>query len=84
MSIRLCQYSDLFGKPNKGVHAYRIFDVAIVDVLLTVLGAWVIKRFLVPRVEYWRVLATLFILGIALHWLFCVPTKINQLIFNSP
>ena len=37
-----CQYKDLFGKVGEGVHSYRIFNIAVVDVLLTVLLAFVI------------------------------------------
>lgn len=25
------EYSDIFGKPNEGVHSYRFLDTAIVD-----------------------------------------------------
>jgi hypothetical protein len=35
----LCEYSDIFGKPNQGIHSIRIFDIAIVDVLLTIIVA---------------------------------------------
>ena len=31
-----CDHSDIFGKPGEGLHAYRVFDLAIVDVLLTI------------------------------------------------
>ena len=33
----LCKYKDIFGKPNKGVHSYRIFGFASVDLLSTIL-----------------------------------------------
>ena len=31
----LCKYKDLLGVPKKGIHKYRIFNIAIFDVLLT-------------------------------------------------
>jgi hypothetical protein len=31
----LCKYKNMFGIPNKGLHSYRIFNIAIVDLTLT-------------------------------------------------
>ena len=31
-----CQYANIFGKPGQGLHQYRLFNIAIVDVLLTI------------------------------------------------
>lgn len=30
--MSLCEYKDIFGIPNEGVHSYRLFNIAIVDV----------------------------------------------------
>ena len=38
----LSEYKDIFGAPNTGVHSYRVFDVAIVDLVLTIFIAYVI------------------------------------------
>jgi hypothetical protein len=46
----LCQYKNIFGEVNKGVHSYRIFNIAIVDVLLTIIGAYVIYLFF-PKIN---------------------------------
>ena len=43
--MSLCKYKDIFGKPGEGAHQYRIFDIAIVDTVLTVLLAFVIAYF---------------------------------------
>ena len=40
----LCQYKDIFGKVGEGVHSYRVLDFAIVDVIATVIGAYLISR----------------------------------------
>ena len=37
---KLCQYKNIFGEPKKGIHAYRIFNIAIVDLLLTIFIAY--------------------------------------------
>ena len=76
----LCKYKDILGKPNQGVHSYRIFNIAIVDVAMTILGAFIIHLFL-PQYNFFYILLTLFITGIILHRLFCVRTTIDKLLF---
>ena len=75
----LCKYKDIFGQPGKGVHQYRIFDIAIVDVLVVVLFGWIISYVTHYRLAY--VLAGVFLLGIVAHRLFCVRTKVDRLLF---
>jgi hypothetical protein len=36
----LCPYRNILGKVREGVHAYRFMHIAIVDVLMTVVGAY--------------------------------------------
>ena len=75
----LCKYKDVLGKPGTGVHKYRLFGIAIVDVTLTIIGAYLIAIFF-----KWPILYTtfgLFILGIFFHRLFCVRTTIDKLLF---
>ena len=45
MNYSLCQYRHIFGKERDGVHRYRdpFFDLAIVDVVMTIVGAIVIS-----------------------------------------
>jgi hypothetical protein len=77
----LCQYRDALGKVNTGIHSYRIFNIAIIDVILTILLAFFIHLF-IPKYNFFIILIFLFILGIFLHYIFCVKTTINKLIFN--
>jgi hypothetical protein len=77
----LCQYKDILGKPRKGIHSYRIFNIAIVDVLLTIIGAYVIYLFF-PKINYFVILILFFILGIILHKIFCVRTTIDKYLFG--
>ena len=79
----LCQYKDLLGEVGKGVHSYRVFNIAIFDVLLTILGAYIIQKFLLPTVKFIYVLGGFFILGIFLHHIFCVKTTVDKIIFQS-
>ena len=77
----LCKYKNIFGKVGEGVHSYRIFNIAIVDVILTFLLAFIIQL-LLPKYNYYHILILLFILGIILHRMFCVKTTIDKLLFN--
>ena len=43
MSSPFCKYSGILGKPREGIHSFRIFDIAIVDVILTFVLAWFIN-----------------------------------------
>ena len=71
--MKLCQFSDVFGVPGVGVHRVRFGDAAATDYFMTIVGAWILSRWSgVPIV-----LATigLFVVGVILHWIFCVPTS---------
>ena len=76
--MSLCKYKNVLGIPNKGIHSYRLFGVAIVDVIMTVFLAYLISIF--TRYNFTNTLIFLFILGIILHRLFCVDTTVNKLI----
>jgi hypothetical protein len=78
----LCDYKDALGKVGTGVHSYRIFNIAVVDVVLTVLLAYIIYLF-VPGYNFLLVLLACFISGIALHRLFCVRTTIDKALFPN-
>ena len=85
--MNLCKYSQILGKVGEGVHRYRLFDFAIVDVLFTFVLAFIVTLFirhiLKKSIEYWKVLIGCFISGILAHYIFCVDTKLNTLIFNT-
>ncbi len=76
-----CKYSEIFGKVGEGAHSYRVFNIAIVDVIFTVIGAYVIHLFL-PQYPFIHILVGLFALGIALHRLFCVRTTVDKALFT--
>ena len=82
-SAPLAQYATLFGNVGEGVHGYRLFDLAIVDVLATIFGAYILYRWLYYHswMSFAWILALLFALGIALHRLFGVRTTIDRLLF---
>ena len=78
--MNLCKYKDIFGKPGTGVHSYRLFGIAIVDLLMTLVFAW----FLSLYTDLTFLGASLFmvVLGIIIHRVFCVDTGLNKLIFK--
>jgi hypothetical protein len=76
----LCKYKNILGEPNKGIHSYRLFGVAIADVIITILAAYIISYFF--KLSFVKTLLILFLLGILLHRLFCVNTTIDRLLFN--
>jgi hypothetical protein len=69
----------MFGAVGTGAHSYRIFNIAIVDVLLTVLAGYLLSwYFRLPLI--WTVVA-LFLFGIIAHRAFCVRTTVDKLLF---
>jgi len=76
-----CSRSNMFGKPGEGIHSYRIYDIAIIDVLFTVIGAYLI-HLLIPKYPFSWILLILFGLGIMLHRFFCVRTTVDKFLFS--
>ena len=80
-SLDLCRYKDIFGRPKEGAHAYRIFDIAVVDVAATVVVAYIIAR--VFGFVFWKSLVVLFLIGIISHRAFCVRTTVDKWVFGD-
>jgi fatty acid desaturase len=90
MSCSLEKYKNLFGKPNEGAHSLRIpiLDIALIDFLLTGFVASIITLilyFIGINNIYWYwlfliIFVILILLGIIVHDIFCVKTKINKLL----
>jgi len=73
----LSQYSNAFGAPREGLHQLRVpgFDLAFIDVFLTVLGAYFLSSYM--RMNFLVTTVMLFGVGFFLHWCLCVPTALN-------
>jgi fatty acid desaturase len=78
----LCKYRHVFGKEREGVHAVRLLDVAVVDMLGTVLIAWLLSR--ATGWNGWGVFAALMLASLLLHRLFCVDTTLTKLFSGLP
>ena len=79
--MSLCKYKELFGKPGEGIHSWRIFDFGVIDILTTIAGAYLISYLSGIRLLY--VLPAVFLLGIYIHRLFCVRTKLDRILFPN-
>ena len=76
-----CKYKDIFGKIGEGIHSIRIYNIAIFDVILTIISAIIIHK-IVPLFNIYTTVFLLFILGIIMHRLFCVRTTIDKFLFK--
>jgi hypothetical protein len=77
-----CPYANLFGEPNTGVHSIRVFGIAVVDTVLTVLAAYVIAK--AYKINFWYSFLGLFVLGEILHYLFGTKTAFLKMIGLEP
>lgn len=77
--MRLCKYANIFGQPNEGVHKYRVFDFAIVDIICTILAGYLISKYF--NKSLFLTILFMFIIAIFVHELFCVKTRLNTLLF---
>jgi uncharacterized membrane protein YdfJ with MMPL/SSD domain len=79
--MNLCKYKNVLGEPNKGIHSYRLFGLAIADIIMTIVAAFIISYFL--KYTFLKTTVFLFVLGIVLHRVFCVRTTIDKLLFPN-
>lgn len=80
-----CPYRHIFGKEREGLHAYRVFDVAIVDLALTVSAAIAFGKWMGYGVYSLAMLMCIFgalLMGVIAHRVFCVDTKFGVLLFG--
>jgi hypothetical protein len=78
--MNLHKYKNILGIPKKGIHSYRICNIAIMDVIMTILMAYLIKQFF--NISFSKTAILLFSIGIILHRLFGVKTTIDLLLFD--
>ena len=77
-----CEHKNLFGEVNTGPHSYRLLNLAVVDVLSTVILAYFIYKVNGSKKKsFSKILFYTFLFGIFIHRLFCVRTTIDKLLF---
>lgn len=77
--INLCKYKNMFGEPGTGAHSYRFWNIAVVDVVLTILAGLLLSW--ITGMSRVHSIITMFVLGIIAHRLFCVRTTVDKLLF---
>lgn len=75
-----CKYKDIFGIPGKGVHSYRFLDTAIFDYIGTIVLAAILTK--LTDIPFVISTIIMFVLGILLHHVFCVPTNATRYLFS--
>lgn len=70
----------LIGVPGEGIHSYRIFNIAYMDVIVVlvaaILLAWAMSW------SYIKTIVVIFILGIGVHRVLCVRTSVDKALFT--
>ena len=73
LTIDLSQYKNIFGKPGKGLHQYKFKGTAVIDYLLTIVGAFIVTYYTdIPLVITTIILL---LLGILFHSLFGIRSQ---------
>jgi uncharacterized membrane protein YcaP (DUF421 family) len=77
--MTLCSYSNSLGYVGKGIHSYRIFNVAYMDVIGTIIVSYILSLYV--KIPFVYILTILLLIGIILHRLFCVRTTVDKILF---
>jgi hypothetical protein len=81
--MSFCKYSTLFGKPEEGVHKWRIFGLAGADLLLTAGLAALVTRLTKWKPQLATFIITFLLLIVAsvfIHHAFCVKTALVKML----
>ena len=70
-----------FGLPNEGIHSYKIYDIAYLDFIVTMVAAYFMQRLFLRDTSYSSVLLGLFLLGIVVHRVLNVRTGLDNILF---
>ena len=79
--MNLCQYKDIFGEPRKGVHSFRFLNLAIVDVIGTIILAFILKKGGI-KIDIISLTIILILSSVYIHRLFCVDTTLTRMFFH--
>jgi hypothetical protein len=71
----------IFGVVNKGVHKYKIFNLAIFDILFTLTSAFIISFYI--KKSFITILILLFLISIIVHRIKGIRTTIDKLLFPN-
>lgn len=77
-----CPYANILGEPGKGIHAQRIFGLALNDTLMTIAVAAITAY--IFNINFALSLTAWFVAGEVLHWLFGTDTAFLRMIGLTP
>jgi hypothetical protein len=72
-------FDKIIGVPGVGIHSYRIFNIAYMDVIVVLIGSILLAKLL--KWNYIRTIIGMFVIGIVIHRLFCVKTVLDKWLF---
>jgi hypothetical protein len=78
----LCKYKNMFGRPGHGIHRFQIAHIAIADVILTFILAYILQIAFFEKYNYWSILLYCFFSAIIIHRMFCVKTTVDKFLFS--
>ena len=74
-------FDKIIGVPNVGIHSYRIFDIAYMDIIVVLIGsiflAWLLSW------SYVKTIIGMFVFGIVVHRVLDVRTTVDKWLFPS-
>ena len=77
-----CPYANALGVPGQGVHATRLFGLAVYDVIATILVAAVTTW--ITGIPFYKTLLGWFVIGEVLHYMFGTQTAFLKAIGFTP
>ncbi len=69
----------IFGTVNKGIHKYKIFNIAIFDLLFTLSSALIISFYI--KKSFITIFILLFLLSIIIHRIYGIRTTVDKFLF---
>jgi len=73
----------IFGDVGTGIHSYRIYNIAYLDYLVTIVSAYIIQKILFKDTGYYFVLFGLFLTGIVVHRVLNIRTTLDKYLFPN-
>lgn len=84
-NLKSCKIGEMltpyFGKLNTGIHSYRIFNIAFLDIFVSIFFAILIAY--VFNIKIWHSIIGVLIMGIIVHRLLCIPTRVDKFLFGE-
>ena len=71
-----CAFKNLFGAPRTGLHSIRLFDIAVVDVVATVLLGVLLAKW--TGANPYLMCVALLLASVPIHRFFCVKTTLAR------